>query len=345
MITRPFRQNPACLPPKKDEPALHCAVRLGDHESIRRLCSEGADIDLPFDMRLDEPMGRNFLASPLMVAAGSGYGASLDTMRLLLDLGAKPLLNFGSGSIARFAAAGLGWNYIPGGDAARLRLCLDLGCDPDETDDRGVTLLADATFWGDFDRVKVLIEAGADALTRDKNGRTALFSVQSPKIARLLVDSGSNVDDQDDSKWHPLEQAIYNSSLDGVKALLSVGANVNATHDRGYTVFMSAVSTDRPSFEIMNALVESGCTPNAVTELGWNAFHAAICHSDIGSGDPNDVRVPIRSIFEYLLKLGVDINHKNNQGMTPLAMAKNDAEDAEDDEVMAKVLLELGAKD
>jgi hypothetical protein len=89
-----FNQNPQYLPPKQDEPALHCAARLGDHERIRQLVNNGHDINLPFDIRLD-PGGRSALATPLMVAAGSGYGASVETMRLLLELGADPLLKFG----------------------------------------------------------------------------------------------------------------------------------------------------------------------------------------------------------------------------------------------------------
>src|SRR5207244_3993288 len=76
-----FEQNPHYLPPKRGEPPLHRAARLGDHERIRRLVNEGRDINLPFDIRLD-PKGRSALATPLMVAAGSGDGASLETMRL-----------------------------------------------------------------------------------------------------------------------------------------------------------------------------------------------------------------------------------------------------------------------
>src|SRR5262249_40796611 len=119
------------LPPKKDELALHCAARLGDHDRIRQLVNEGHDINQPFNMALD-PGGRDAMATPLMVAAGSAYGATVETMRLLLDLGADSSLKYKWGSIARFAASGLGWNYLPGGDADRLKFCLELGCDPTE---------------------------------------------------------------------------------------------------------------------------------------------------------------------------------------------------------------------
>jgi ankyrin repeat protein len=382
-----FKQNPHYLPPKHDEPALHRAARLGDHERIRRLVNEGEDINLPFDIRLD-PGGRSALATPLMVAAGSGDGAGLETMRLLLELGANPLLNFGWGSIARFAAGGLGWNYFPGGDAGRLQLSLDIGCDPNETDERGVTLLADAAATGDVDRVKVLLKvgakpnaavtvaktspfpkiqgspfddnapfsfqiplhnavgvneieivtlliaAGANTHALDRGARTALFTVQSPEVARVLIDAGLDVEDQDCLGWTPLVAAINDGSLEGVKALVSVGANVNATHDRGFTVFMSAVSSSARSLEIMNVLVEAGADPKAVSELGWNAFHAAI---DVNGPEANSVE-SIRSTFELLAKLGVDINHKDAQGVSPLERAKECGTEAE-----VQALLQLGA--
>lgn len=381
-----FKQNPNYLPPKKDEPALHRAARIGDHESIRRLVKEGTSVDSLFDIRLD-PGARSMLATPLMVAAGSGDGSSVETMRILLDLGAKPLLNHGRGTIARFAASGLGWNYLPGGDVARLRLCLDLGCDPNETDLRGVTLLADAAATGDVERVKVLIErganpnvsdavvplsfptlpdspfdenapfsfriplhngveaddieivrmlveAGAEIQAVDNTGRTALFSARSSIIAQLLIDYGMDIEAQDYLGWTPLVAAIFAGSLQGVTALLDVGANANATHDRGYTVFMSAVSSSERSPEIIKAILEAGANPQAVSDLGWNAFHAAI---DVNGADAN-TEESIRTTFELLVKCGVNINHVDNNGVSPLKRAEQWGT-----EIEVKVLLELGA--
>ena len=383
-----YEQNPLYLPPKQGEPALHRAARLGDHDRIRQLFEDGCDVNLEFDMRLD-PGGRQALATPLMVATGSGYGASVETMRLLLDLGADPLRKLSHSTIARYAARGLGWNYLPGGDALRLRMCLDLGCDRNETDDREVTLLADATATGDSARVKVLLEAGAnpnassrivprslsvikalgvgydenapgsfqiplhnagevdeveivnllvaagaDVNAVDGGFETALFGVRSPAIARVLVDVGLDVEAHNWLGWTPLASAVADGSLEGVKALLSVGANVNATRDRGFTIFMGAAGSSERSVEIMKVLVEAGANPHAVSELGWNAFDAAI---DVNGPDAN-TEESIRSTFEFLLRLGVDINHKDVTGVSPLERAKRYGTEAE-----TEVLLDLGA--
>jgi uncharacterized protein len=382
-----FRQNPGYLPPKKNEPALHRAARLGDGDSIRRLVAAGADVNLPFDMRLD-PGARQALATPLMVAAGSGEGATAATMRLLLELGADPALSFEWGSIARYAAAGLGWNYAPGGDAARLQLCLELGCDPDETDKRGVTLLADAAGTGDGARVKVLlsagagpnaaviagasrpatfegspfdenglfafqiplhnaveadeveivsslIAAGADVHAVDRGRRTALFGVRSLAVARRLVDAGLDIEARDCLAWPPLVAAIHDGSLEGVRALISAGADVNSTHDRGFSVFMSAVGSSERRLDVMEALLDAGADPHAVSDLGWNAFHAAI---DVNGANANSEE-SVRSTFEFLSRLGVDINHKDARGATPLDRARSFGTGIE-----AEVLRRLGAK-
>jgi hypothetical protein len=186
----------------------------------------------------------------------------------------------------------------------------------------------------EIEMVRLLLAARADAHAVDNGGRTAIFSARAPEVARVLIDAGLDVEAQDCLGWAPLVAAIMDGSLDGVKALLSVGANVNATHDRGFTVFMSAVSSSQRSLEIMKVLVEAGANPHAVSELGWNAFHAAI---DVNGSDAN-TEESIGPTFELLVQLGVNINRKDAQGVSPLERAKRSYGDTE-----VKVLLQLGA--
>jgi ankyrin repeat protein len=157
-----MQANPDYPPPKPGEPALHRAARIGDHSKIEALVAAGADFEETFDLALD-PGGRAMLATPLMVAAGSADGASVETVRLLIQLGANAVRSLGGSNAAHFAVGGLGWNYEKGGDVDRLRVLLDAGCDVHEVDPRGVTLLAEAAATGDPDRVALLLERGADA--------------------------------------------------------------------------------------------------------------------------------------------------------------------------------------
>lgn len=408
-------------PPKPDEPLFFSAVRTGDHETIRRLLNEGTDVEEVFNIRLD-PGARAQHATPLMVAAGSGDGATLETVRLLVDAGADPTRVVDSDSAASMAAEGLGWNYRPGGDAerlefllghgsplppnparrnrvlchaaesgdvARLKVLLDHGMsaaghwDPEEAKARqqqivesmrrtvqsekfrkklseGANEVIDdpldlieemysepdeapagfeiplfcAAGSGSAECVSLLLEHGADPKQRDSSKQTALYSAISKGVVQTLMNAGVPIEDTDKYGWSPLANAVSNheEGIPAVEALIACGADVNATHDRGYTVFMSAVGSDRHP-RILRMLIDAGADPHAITELGYNAFHAAI---DV-NGEAN-LEESVRETYGYLKELGVDIEHRNNEGETPLARAISWGNGVE-----ARVLCELGA--
>jgi ankyrin repeat protein len=418
--TPPNSKHP---PPKSDEPPLHQAARIADHDSIRRLIAEGADINAEFDVGLD-PGAYPLHATPLMVAAGSGDGASVETVKLLLSLGADPKRETDAGSAAVFASGGLGWNYKPGGDAERLRAVMEAGAplprDPAKAnrclceaaalgDPKRLELLLHAGInprgsWdperarksflemeramerfrqsqpdfmegmpesvrqsyaesgrklnqerlerhclapspyeiplfraaesGNAECVRMLLRAGADAQARDSSSRTAMYRADSPAVISELIEAGLPVDDSDQFGWTPLVNALSEgvSELPRIRALVAAGANVNGVHDRGYTVFMSAVGSER-SIEVLRLLVELGANPLAVSDLGFNAFHAAV---DV-SGEANS-EVSVRETLGYLKELGVDIEHRNGAGLTPLCRAV-----FEGTGITVRVLCELGA--
>ncbi|MFI4917691.1 MAG: ankyrin repeat domain-containing protein [Phycisphaerales bacterium JB060] len=408
-------------PPKPGEPPMFAAARTGDHDTIRRLVAGGADLEQVFNIELD-PGGRDTPATPLMVAAGSGDGATKETVELLLELGADPTRVVESNSAASMAAEGLGWNYRPGGDAARLRLLLDrqaplpqdpsrrnrLLCHTAETGDAArLDVLLQAGFsakghWdpeegrarneamkesmrrtaeseeflakmpegvreliGDpmesmaelFDSmaespsdleiplfcaarsgsdacIRLLLEHGADPMRRDSSRRTAMYSATSTQSVRTLLDAGVPIEDSDELGWSPLVNALSDGEegLPAIRALLDCGADANATHDHGYTVFMSAVGSNRCP-ETLRLLIAAGADPHAVTEFGYNAFHAALDPN----GEANEEH-SVRDTLGYLREFGVDIEHRNKDGQTPLALAIEHGYGIE-----VHVLCELGA--
>lgn len=188
---------------------------------------------------------------------------------------------------------------------------------------------------GSSDCVRLLLDAGAAFDTRDSWQQTAMYYAASDAVVRTLLEAGLPIEDCDESGWSPLVNALSDGE-DGVpivKALISNGADVNGKHDRGYTVFMSAVGSMERDVAVLRALVEAGADPHAVTELGYNAFHAAI---DVNFKANEEASV--RSTLEYLKELGVDIEHRNNRGHTPLARAIDEGTGIE-----VRVLCELGA--
>lgn len=392
----PNKQYP---PPKPGEPSLHRAAREGDHASIRRLIQGGAPIDAFFDISLD-PGAQNWLATPLMVAAGSGDGATVETVRLLLSLGADPHIEIVGESAATFACHGLGWNYRPGGDAERLRLLLDAGSLVPLSGPHAVRLVANVADIGDPERlalllrlgapatpdwspstgqeslskvlkavpheqhefvrqhfedhivsapwpnelplfqaaasgsvecVRLLLEAGATLHQRDNANETALWHASGEPMVKFLVARGLSLEDRNRFGWTPLMSNVH--SPERVSALIAAGADINATNDRGYTVFMHAAGSSERNANVLRILAAAGAKPLAVSALGFNAFHAAI---DV-NGEANEEQ-SVRSTMTTLKELGVDMNHRNSAGYSPLARAIVDGTAIE-----VRVLCELGA--
>ena len=154
----PTPSNPSS-PPTPDEPALHRAARLGDHDEIRRLVAQGHDVNAIFNLARDERFDEE--ATPLAVAAGSGDGASAETVRLLLELGARTDIGDNLRPIVA-ACLGLGPPRTPGGDAARLRVLLEHGASLPSTPRGRNELLCETAAVGDPARVQLLLDRGCD---------------------------------------------------------------------------------------------------------------------------------------------------------------------------------------
>jgi hypothetical protein len=184
---------------------------------------------------------------------------------------------------------------------------------------------------GSDECVRLLLEAGADAHQRDDCRRTALWETWTESIARLFVQKGLNIEDRDWLDWTPLMSGL--DDLEKTRALVAAGADVNATHDKGYTVFMTAVGSTERNPAVLRFLVAAGADPHAVSELGYNAFHAAIDVNGAANSEES-----VRATLTYLRSLGVVLDLRNNRGQTPLARAL-----AEGTAIEVKVLCEIGA--
>jgi len=278
-------------PPKADEPSLIKAARIGDHAAIRRLISEGKEIDALYDIGLD-PGAHPHPCTPLMVAAGSGDGATVETVQLLISLGADPKKVAAYGSAATCACTGLGWNYRPGGDAERLQLLINAGSPLALQGREGARLVANTAATGDSLRLGVLIHAGAPvnavfdpALAKDDWTRIAAWSSNLFSDKQIPVGDGdleSEVDDITEkilremreklasapsSSDIPLMCAAESGSAACVELLLRAGADVNVIDNmRGSALFYAA------SAGVVHALVDAGIDIHHVDERAKDAL-------------------------------------------------------------------------
>src|SRR5581483_11742503 len=113
-------------------------------------------------------------ATPFLRAAQSGDVA---LMNLLLEHGADPKIKTSNGDTALMVAAGIGWvegvtfEWSEAENVEAVKMCLDLGIDPNAVDLDGRTALHGAAHKGRNDVVKLLVDHGAKLNAGDNGSR------------------------------------------------------------------------------------------------------------------------------------------------------------------------------
>jgi len=101
----------------------------------------------------------------------------------------------------------------------------------------GITRLHDAISKNDLDKVKELIQLGADVNLSSTNERLAPLHVavqnNNEDIAKLLLQAGADIDGKDNDGFTPFIWAAFLGHLDMIKFLFYGGANINKfTNDK-----------------------------------------------------------------------------------------------------------------
>ncbi len=102
---------------------------------------------------------------------------------------------------------------------------------------------------GDYDRVKELLDNGADVniINDNNNNNTPLhYACRNGciKIIRLLIKKGANINSMNIYNISSLAFACYNKKLEIVKLLLENNANVNFVDNDGYTLLHDVCYND-----------------------------------------------------------------------------------------------------
>ena len=219
---------------------LPMAAVLGYPGVVSRLIERGAGVDV-------RAMGGR---TPLMLACESG---SLECARALIEAGAGLDLEAGDGGTALLTAVDWGRREI-------MRLLLESGADINIQDAEGWSPLLVAIYQGDAGLVEELLAAGADV---DANvyatGQTALLqALQGDKfeIARVLIDSGANVNLRKEGQWSPLMVAVSKDRSDLVVLMIGNGADVNTVSDDQQTALK--IARDKGLTVLAELLVKAG---------------------------------------------------------------------------------------
>ena len=116
-------------------------------------------------------------ATPFLRAAQSG---DVTLMKLLLDHGADPKIFTAHNVTPLAVAAGIGWvegvtfEWSPEENVEAVKMCLDLGIDPNVADDEGRTALHGAAHKGRTAVIQLLVDHGANLLAQDMGSRDSV---------------------------------------------------------------------------------------------------------------------------------------------------------------------------
>lgn len=239
---------------------LGLAVQSGNLDKIQLILNSGADINYQtsngYDVLINAMHGRDILQDQNLIS----------TLNLLISRGAavNGMSSYGESAI-KIAA------HIGRFDA--VKLLLNAGANPEQL---GWTELMHAIVFESLERVKLLIEQGADQDVRDCWHRTPwLLSIQVGELpkAKLLLAAGVNHNDVGNCGKTPLMYAIENNRISVLQWLIAEGFDIEATDDFGSTALI--IAAENGATDCVRILLEAGANPSRINHCNDKAIKIA----------------------------------------------------------------------
>ena len=187
------------------------------------------------------------------------------------------------------------------------------------------TPLHQASYLGQVDVARVLIERGADLTARDCDGKTPLLlalNAGAEDVARLLTEHGADVTARCDGRWTPLHYASCGGHVDVARMLIERGADLTAETDFGETPLHLALQEGQ--VDIARMLIERGADVTDRTR-DWRTPLHLVSHKGV-------------DVACMLIERGADVSARTIAGGTPLHLVSY-----EGDVDVARMLIEHGA--
>lgn len=148
--------------------------------------------------------------------------------------------NYGSGVLS--------W-AVKNTDQEAIKLLLEAGAEPDETNARGETPLLTSLDQGNEDLIRIFLEAGADTGKKDFAGNTPLTKAVSTGNIRIVemvfVNDHPSLEERNGEGYTPLLLAVDLGHLEIVEYLLDKGADFLKKNSEGRTILhLTALHND-----------------------------------------------------------------------------------------------------
>ena len=175
--------------------------------------------------------------------------------------------------------------------------------------------LLNAVNEGAHERIKSLVDAGADVNATDFCGETALqvaVTNEHEKCVECLLTGGADVNKAVSMDSTVLMQAAARGNSRVVKLLVKYGANVHTTDMFGITALMKAAEAGH--CECVNALVRAGARVNEKDMSGNTALTKATqrgnteCSRILSESDDDALTIETDNSGHVMLRNGVDVN-------------------------------------
>jgi ankyrin repeat protein len=169
---------------------------------------------------------------------------------------------------------------------------------------------------GDVATIERLVAGGEKIDLQDSNSRTPLIVAafqHQHAAARALIRLGANVNALDAQHYDILTIAAVGNDLDMLKIALAGGADPKAITSP-YNGSALIAAAHRGNVEVVRALIAANAPLDLVNSLGWTALMEAIV---LGSGDANHV-----AIVKALVEAGANVDIADRQGTTALGHAR-----------------------
>ena len=258
----------------RGDPPIHHAARNGETKIVQLLIDHGADVN-----------ALNTRGHTVLYCAG-GHG-HVKTVELLLDNGSdlEAVFTHDGKTLEQWLAQYPDEPHLQDvAKALKTRSKDGSGRIPvkgDKSEEQAVAKpkkkelpINDDLVWaahaGELDKVKQLIEAGADPNSREAGGMGALLNFH-PQVTKYLLEQGANPDLQSNENILPVLVGVAGFNTPCVKLMLDAGADPNIASDHnGETALHHAAATS--DVELVQMLLDAGANPNRRTRPGMKTY-------------------------------------------------------------------------